>query len=153
MSKLVNTLLKNSLDDAIRLISRSGKVDWPIRKKDFNPIVPLLDTPNLDQVFDTIYPVVEYVESQGIESVDLTPIIDETIESDINVWVVVFMNTIIHSILSGADIKTIKVPMKVDTTVLSIFTRCVDGANRIRHENPEEIRILPSSRKEKEVKE
>lgn len=147
MSKLANMLLKDSLEDVVRLISRSGKLDWPIRKKEFASIVPLLDTPNLDQVFDTIYPVVD-----DAESVDLTPIIDETIESDINVWMVVFMNTIIHSILSGSSIKTIKVPMKVDTLILSVFTRCVEGANKIRNENPEEIRILPSSSR-KEVKE
>ena len=152
MSKLANMLLKDSLEDVVRLISRSGKLDWPIRKMEFASIAPLLDTPNLDQVFDTIYPVVEDAESQGIESVDLTPIIDETIESDINVWVVVFMNTIIHSILSGSSIKTIKVPMKVDTLILSVFTRCVEGANKIRNEKPEEIRIFPSSSR-KEVKE
>lgn len=152
MSKMVNVLLKNSLEDVLRMISRSEKLDWPIRKKELASIVPLLDTPNLDQVFDTIYPVVEYVENQGIESIDLSPLIDETIESDINVWVVVFMNTIIHSILSGAGIKTIKVPMKVDTLVLSVFTRCVEGVNRIKNEESVEIRILPSSSR-KEVKE
>ena len=152
MGKLVNMLLKDSLEDVVRLISRSGKLDWPIRKKEFAQIIPLLDTPNLDQVFDTIYPVVEYVENQRIESIDLSPLIDESIEPDINVWMIEFMNSIIHSILRGHTIRTIKVPAKVDTVVLSIFTRCVEGANRIKNEEPVEIRILPSSSR-KEVKE
>ena len=152
MSKMANTLLKNSLDDVIRLISRSGKLDWPIRKGEFKTILSLLDTQNLDQVFDKIYPEFEYIDNQELESVDLSAIIADPVEPDVNIWVVVFMNSVVHSILTGTTIKTIQVPAQVDTAVLSVFIRCVEGANKIRNENPEEIRILPSSNR-KEVKE
>lgn len=151
MSKMVETLLRNSLGDVCRLINRSGNLELRIRRKEFIPVLDALNNPNVDQIFDRIYPIIEQARQNNDQTIDLSDII-ENFESDPNVWLAVFMNPVLHSILEGAPIKVIKVPMKVDTTFLSIFIRLVQGANRIRHKESEEIRILPSSSR-KEVKE
>ena len=147
MSNLCSTLLRTSVADVTRLISRSGKIEQ-LRKREIAPVLATTSTENVDQVFDKVYPVMDYVEKTHQESIDLSDIMDKTIEPDVNIWLVVFMNGVVHSILEGVPIKVIKVPMDVDTTFLSVFIRCVQGANRIRHKESEEIRILPSGRKE-----
>ena len=152
MSKTVETLLRNSLGDVCRLINRSDNLELRIRQKEFIPVLDAVSNPYVDQIFDRIYPVVEHARQNNDRTIDLSDMIDESLESDPNVWLVVFMNSVLHSILEGAPIEVIKVPMKVDTGFLSIFIRLVQGANRIRHKEPVEIRILPSSSR-KEVKE
>ena len=153
MNNMVTTLVMDALSDVVRLISRSGKIDWPIRKREMRAVLAALtDAPNVDQIFDKIYPQLESAVEQQTDTIDLSTIIDWSINPNVDTWTVVFMNSVLHSILEGAPIKVIKVPTKVDTVILSVFTKCVEGANKIRNEKPEEIRILPSSSR-KEVKE
>lgn len=152
MSKTVEALLRNSLGDVCRLINRSGNLEVPIRQKEFIPVLDAVNNPYVDQIFDRIYSVIERMRQENDQTIDLSDMIDESLESDPNVWLAVFMNSVLHSILEGAPIKVIKVPTNVDTTFLSIFIRLVQGVNRIKNEESVEIRILPSSSR-KEVKE